>query len=124
VTVEAPDALPPLPAAVEVACYRIALEALTNVARHAQARHCVVRLSLDDRGPEPPAECPPLGSALCLEIVDDGRGITPDARMGAGIVSMRERAIELGGTFTIEQPPEGGARVGARLPLPPGEERP
>ena len=44
---EGPDALPPLPAATEVAAYRIALEALTNAARHAQARRCVLRLAVD-----------------------------------------------------------------------------
>ncbi|MDP9354836.1 MAG: sensor histidine kinase [Chloroflexota bacterium] len=104
VTVAAPDPLPPLPAAVEVAAYRIALEALTNVARHAGARECHVRLAF-------------AGEVLELEIADDGRGITPDARRGAGLQSMRERVEELGGKCAIEPLPGGGTRVTARLPL-------
>ena len=60
VTVDAAGALPPLPAAVEVAAYRIAQEALANVARHAGARRCTLRLELDG------------AEALCLEIGDDG----------------------------------------------------
>ena len=118
VVVEVPDPLPPLPAAVEVAAYRIVLEALTNVVRHAQARHCVVRLALDADTPAPLGEPSARGPALCLEIVDDGRGVAPDARLGAGVVSMRERTGELGGTFTLARQPLGGTRVCARLPLP------
>ena len=135
VTVEAPDRLSPLPAAVEVAAYRIALEALTNVARHAQAHTCAVRLALErttdaglgtaqgNRGQFSP-QSSVLGPALRLEIVDDGRGIAPDARMGAGLLSMRERAAELGGAFTVARLPSGGTRVCARLPLPATEEGP
>ncbi|MBK9714851.1 MAG: GAF domain-containing sensor histidine kinase [Kouleothrix sp.] len=105
VLVDAPEQLPPLPAAVEVAAYRIALEALTNIARHARARSCVVRLSLDGE------------QALCLEIADDGAGMPESARAGVGITSMRERASELGGDLRIEAPVTGGTRVRARLPL-------
>jgi len=108
VTVEAPAILPILPAAVEVAAYRIAQEALTNVARHAEARHCVVRLALDADG-----------EALRVAIEDDGRGCDPDRPMGVGIASMRERAEELGGSWSIERLPSSGTRVGARLPLRP-----
>jgi len=104
VTVEAPTALPPLPAAVEVAAYRIALEALTNVVRHAQAHTCCIILTLSD--------------ALLLDILDDGRGFPPTLRAGVGLASMRERAAELGGTCVIEARPEGGTRVYACLPLP------
>jgi signal transduction histidine kinase len=103
VSVEAPEPLPPLPAAVEVAAYRIAQEALTNVARHARARTCVVRLRLDD--------------ALCLEVQDDGCGMQPDRRSGVGVQSMRARASELGGTWSAEALASGGTRVRARLPL-------
>lgn len=114
VAVEAPEVLPPLPAAVEVAAYRIALEALTNVARHARAGACTLRLALAD------------GRALRLEVVDDGQGIRPPngrgSRMGGlGLASMRERAAELGGSFLVESAPGGGTRVIAELPL---EERP
>ena len=111
VTVEAPGRLPALPAAVEVAAYRIALEALTNVARHAGARHCAIRLALDE-----------AGGALCLEIVDDGVGLRPARHVGVGLVSMRERAAELGGVCAIAALPTGGTRVAARLPLAEGQE--
>jgi signal transduction histidine kinase len=102
------DTLPPLPAAVEVAAYRIAQEALTNVVRHAGAG--TARLSLV-AALGPPAE-------LVVEVVDDGRGLPPARRPGVGLTSMRERAEELGGSCAVLSPPEGGTRVVARLPLP------
>jgi signal transduction histidine kinase len=105
VTVEASPGLGQLPAAVEVAAYRIAQEAITNVARHAEARHCIVRLALDRDG-----------EALRVEIQDDGRGRDPGRPMGVGMVSMRERAEELGGSWVIEALPRGGTLVTARLP--------
>ncbi len=103
VCVDAPEYLPPLPAAVEVATYRIALEALTNAARHARARACVLSLCLNGE--------------LEIEVMDDGVGMGPDTRSGVGLASMRERAAELGGTCVIEPRPGGGTRVVARLPL-------
>jgi signal transduction histidine kinase len=103
IVVDAPDVIPPLPAAVEVAAYRIAAEALTNVARHAQAQRCLVRLAVD--------------GALRLEVLDDGRGLAAACRPGVGLRSMRERAAELGGTCLVEPRPEGGTRVLAHLPL-------
>jgi len=106
VSIEAPEHLPSLPAAVEVVAYRIVQEALTNVMRHAQARTCTIRFQLDDT--------PPL---LYLEIRDDGRGLPPNYRPGMGMHSMRERAAELGGTCVIASLPSGGTLVWARLPL-------
>ncbi|MBZ0280412.1 MAG: GAF domain-containing sensor histidine kinase [Anaerolineae bacterium] len=103
ITLEAPENPPPLPAAVEVAAYRIALEAMTNVSRHAGARHCCVRLSLPD--------------GLCLEVTDDGRGLPNRVQAGVGLTSMRERAEELGGMCIAEALPTGGTGVTARLPL-------
>jgi signal transduction histidine kinase len=103
VMIDAPEDLPSLPAAVEVAAYRIAQEALTNVMRHAQARSCVVRLALDH--------------ALSITIVDDGVGIPSERRSGVGLLSMRERAAELGGACTIEPAASGGTCVRASLPL-------
>jgi signal transduction histidine kinase len=104
VTFEAPDPLPALPAAVEVAAYRIAQEALHNVAQHAQARACAVRLDLGTNG-------------LAVEVVDDGIGIPPGRRSGVGTQSMRERTAELNGRFLIETRDSGGTRVRAELPL-------
>ncbi|WP_296605695.1 sensor histidine kinase [Nocardioides sp.] len=98
------DELGPLPAAVEVAAYRIASEAMTNVARHAGATCCAVRLQVVD-------------GSLLVEVVDDGRGIDPDVLAGVGLVSMRERAAELGGRHEVACPPHGGTVVRAWLPL-------
>jgi two-component system, NarL family, sensor kinase len=104
VTVDAPPHLLALPAAVEVAAYRIAMEAVTNAARHASARQCRLRLSIDD--------------TLEVEVWDDGVGLPAVRRDGVGLAAMRERAAELGGTCLIDGRPGGGTRVLARLPLP------
>jgi len=93
-----------LPAAVEVAAYRIASEALTNVAKHANATACTVRLTAD-------------GETLVVEVADDGAGIAPGTPSGVGLVSLRERAAELGGRCEIECPESGGTVVRASLPL-------
>jgi signal transduction histidine kinase len=103
--IAAPDALPPLPAAVEAAAFRIAQEALTNVARHAQAHHSVVAIAI-------------VGDALRLEIADDGRGLPRDRHAGVGLTSMRERATELGGSFELAAAAGGGTLVRVRIPLP------
>jgi signal transduction histidine kinase len=103
ICVDVPERLPPLPAAVEVAVFRIVQEALTNVVRHSQARACFVRLKLEDR--------------LVVEISDDGRGLPAAPHAGIGLTSMRERAAELGGTCVIEARREGGTRVLVQLPL-------
>jgi signal transduction histidine kinase len=95
-----------LSAAVEVACYRIAQEAITNVVRHSRASSCRVRLSIDEAENE-----------LELEVVDNGVGLPAVHRAGVGMSSMAERAAELGGTCTVAPDPEGGTRVLARLPL-------
>jgi len=98
-----PAELPDLPAAVEVAAYRIAVEAMTNAVRHAGANACRVALWADDM--------------LTIEVTDDGRGLPGEPRPGTGLASMRERAAEVGGDVLIEPRPEGGTRVRARLPL-------
>jgi signal transduction histidine kinase len=105
VSVEAPEQLPSLPAAVEVAAYRIALEAINNAERHAAARTCVVRIALDE-----------AAEVLHVEVTDDGRGIDEDRGTGVGLSSMHERAAELGGWCTVEAPDSGGTRVRAYLP--------
>jgi signal transduction histidine kinase len=95
-----------LPAAVEVAVYRIAQEAMTNVVRHAKASNCWVRIALDEDD-----------DFLRLEIEDDGRGMGEEWRAaGVGLHSMRERAEELGGACTVESLSQGGSRVSAQLP--------
>jgi two-component system NarL family sensor kinase len=102
VRVDAPETLSSLPAAVEVAAYRIATEALTNVVRHANARHCVVRLT--------------VSGTLLVEIADDGRGLRR-SQAGVGLNSMRERAAELGGACSVGADHGGGTLVRAELPL-------
>jgi len=99
---EAPEHLPPLPAAVEVACYRIVQEGLTNVVRHAHAHSCTMHLT--------------NGEQLTIEIIDDGQGLPPAYRCGVGLTSMRERAEELGGSWLIEAGAHGGTRVQAQIP--------
>ena len=101
--VEAAD-LGALPAAVEVAAYRIVGEALTNVGRHAAAATCTIRLA-------------DLGGELLVEVADDGVGIAVDAAAGVGLVSLRERAAELGGRSAVTCPGSGGTVVRAWLPL-------
>ena len=114
ISIDEPERLPPLPAAVEVAAYLIVLEALNNVVRHAGAHRCVVRLVLDE-GPE----------MLCVEVTDDGKGVAADHGTGVGLSSMRERAAELGGSCKVEALPSGGTRVRACLPCGLGDgERP
>lgn len=105
VRVEVVGPLAALPAAIEVAAYRITQEALTNMTRHAKARSCRVNLQA-------------TAAALRVEIVDDGIGLPPEHRAGVGLVSMRERAEELGGTCRIESMPNGGTHVIAELPFP------
>src|SRR3712207_3318247 len=95
-SVETPEELPPLPAAVEVACYRIAQEAMTNVARHAGASNCRVLVALDEEA-----------GVLRLAVEDDGRGIQEEGGAGVGMSSMRERAEELGGGCAVGPRPSG-----------------
>jgi signal transduction histidine kinase len=98
------DPVPPLPAAVELAAFRIVQEALTNISRHARARTATVRIGYDD--------------GVDIEVIDDGVGgaMTP----GNGIGGMRQRATALGGTVQAgPQPGGGGFRVAAHLPVRP-----
>ena len=78
ITIETPEPLPSLPAAVEVATYRIVQEAITNVVRHSQACNCTIRFALNH--------------GLDIEICDDGRGIPTGQRAGVGLTSIRERS--------------------------------
>jgi signal transduction histidine kinase len=106
VYVDSPGRLPPLNAAVEVAAYRIVLEALANVVRHAHAKQCWVRIKHE----------PDL---LRVEVLDDGSGLPASYKPGVGLASMRQRALELGGECRIQSAPEAGMLVTALLPLMP-----
>jgi signal transduction histidine kinase len=97
------DELPELPPGVEVAAYRIVVEAVTNVVRHAAATTASVRLIID-------------GDMLRIEVSDDGVGVDAWA-IGVGTRSMYERAAEVGGELTIEPASGGGTVVTAVLPV-------
>jgi signal transduction histidine kinase len=103
VSVSAPW-MPLLPAAVEVAAYRIATEALTNVARHSGARSSLVALTISE-------------AQLRVSVVDDGIGVNGNRGGGVGLAAMAERAAELGGTCSVSARDEGGTAVVAVLPL-------
>ena len=109
VEVEVAGKAPPLPAAVQLAAYRIIQESLTNAARHAGRARVMVRLSYDD-------------AAVHVEIDDDGKvpsGEGSAIGTGSGITGMRERAAALGGDLSVGFRHGGGFRVSARLPVRP-----
>jgi signal transduction histidine kinase len=103
VEVHGPDPMPPLPAAVEVAAYRIALEAMTNAQRHGGGNLCTVTIALN--------------GGLVVSVADNGVGFAPDTRRGVGLTSMRERAAELGGTLAVDSAAATGTTVRATLPM-------
>jgi signal transduction histidine kinase len=96
----------PLPPRVEVALYRVCQEALTNVARHANASRVTVRLVAT------PEE-------VRLVVQDDGRGFDPScvADDRHGLVGMRERVGMIGGSLKVGGDPDGGTRVEVKVPL-------
>jgi signal transduction histidine kinase len=106
IEVNIPDLLPALPAAVEVALYRISQEALANVVQHSGARRCMVWLNMNE-----------AGSQIQLDICDDGKGLASEQRKNVGLYSMVVRAVEIGGTCTIDSEAAGGVTVRVRLPV-------
>jgi len=92
---------------VEVALFRIAQEALNNVAKHAHATSVVISIGS-------------AGSEFRMSVVDDGVGLRPHAasqpRAGFGLVTMRERALAVGGRFNVEGLPQGGTRITVQVP--------
>ncbi len=104
ITLDLTEELPALPAAIEVAAYRIAMEAVTNAVRHSGAGTCSLSLGIN--------------GGLELEIVDDGVGLgSGSSESGVGITSMRERTSELGGAFRVDSVRGGGTLVHVMLPL-------
>lgn len=103
VQVDGPQTVPPLPAAVEVAAFRIASEAMTNAARHSGASRCTVEVEVD--------------GTHGITVSDNGRGAGQLTSRGFGWTSMSERAGELGGSCTISSRVAGGVVVRALLPL-------
>jgi len=95
-----------VPPVVDAAGYRIVQESLTNVLRHAAARHADVRVCYEP-------------AAARLSVADDGRGGTPPDGVGRGLAGMRERAHALGGRVRAGPRDGGGFEVHAVLPYPP-----
>jgi two-component system sensor histidine kinase UhpB len=92
----------PLPAFgpdVEIVLYRVAQEGLTNALRHAHASHICLELAPHD------------GRRVKLEIADDGRGLDSDAREGAGLRGMRERALSIGAQLDIDSIRDAGVTI-------------
>jgi signal transduction histidine kinase len=102
VRITADEATDGLPAAVEVATFLIAQEALRNIVRHARATEAQITIV--------------VGPPLVLDVTDDGIGYQSPRAGGIGIQTMRERAVELGGSFEIAGGPGGGTQVRAVLP--------
>ncbi|MCB0212033.1 MAG: GAF domain-containing sensor histidine kinase [Anaerolineae bacterium] len=103
VSLKTPPNIPDLPAAIEVAVYRITQEALTNVIAHAHARHCTITLQID--------------TDVHLEIHDDGCGLPSYPCHGLGLNSMQNRAAQLGGKCRIDSVPGRGVCLHVQLPL-------
>ena len=93
-----------LPPGLEAALYRIAQEALTNAARHAEARTVQVRLGR-------------ANDALVLVVADDGRGLDPAKPSGRGLLGMRERVAAYGGVLTLAPASPHGLVLRAEFPL-------
>ena len=105
---ELPDENRACDGARATAVFRIFQEALTNVAKHAQATLVVVRLHVDD-------------GWITLEVTDDGRGIPPagaPTSSSLGVLGMRERARLFGGTVDLRDAPGGGTTLLAKIPCP------
>ncbi len=98
------NGLPELPAATEVAAFRITQEALTNAIRHANASHVLASITVED-------------DELVVRVRDNGNGLAGSRDDGVGLSAMRERAEELGGSFDIRVEPTLGTTIDARIPL-------
>jgi two-component system, NarL family, sensor kinase len=103
ITMHVPNDLPQLSAAIEVATYRIVVEGMTNIVRHAGATKCDIRLSVN--------------SGLMIKIEDNGTGNPAQVHPGVGLTAMRERAEELGGSLALSAGSAGGLLIIVQLPL-------
>lgn len=112
VEIEVDQAPPRLPAHIEVALFRIVQEAITNIAKHAEARHVTIRLSFD-------------GDGVTVGVADDGRGFDVDRALGltapgtesVGLLGMQERVRLLNGRMEIHSTEGGGTSVSVRAPI-------
>lgn len=97
-----PDSFPKLPAAVEIALYRITQEAVHNVIKHSASNYCLVNLEVNDY--------------VILRIQDNGKGFTIPVAKGVGLDSMQERAVENGGTLEVQSVLNQGTSITAKFP--------
>jgi len=100
---------PPMPGWIECGLAMVLREAVTNIARHAQAGEATIALRIE-------------GDAVLLEVADDGRGGV--SANGNGLAGMRERVAALGGTLHIDSPRGAGTRLSVRVPLGQGDAAP
>ena len=103
VDVRVPE-LPPVPAAVEVALYRVVQEAVTNVVKHAAATRARIAVAV-------------CGNEVRLDVTDNGAGGARTRAGGVGLAGMRDRVEEIGGTLRLSSRPGGGTTVAVVLPL-------
>lgn len=99
-----PEALGPLPEAVQITAYRLVQEAITNVIKHADAHRVEISVRQEE-------------DSLAVSVTDDGRGIEGSPHGGLGLLGMRERVLAAGGIFDIESHPGQGFRINAVFPL-------
>jgi signal transduction histidine kinase len=98
-----PPSVSTLPAAIEIATYRIIQESISNVIRHSNATECIIKITMTN--------------FIKIEITDNGKGISFNSKKGIGIASMRERTEELNGTFHVISTPELGVSIQAMFPF-------
>ncbi len=104
IEVHTPAVMPPLAAAVEVAAFRVAQEALTNAVRHSGATECIVDVEAGD-------------DELRVRVTDNGTGLVQTRPGGIGLAGMHERASEIGGSLLLCAQPGSGTTVTLCLPL-------
>jgi len=104
ITLEIDPALPDFIDVYNVILYRVLQEALTNIAKHAQASRVWVELNVED-------------STINLVVQDNGRGLQPTENKGIGITGMQERLSLVGGKLLLHSPSEGGTILSASLPM-------
>lgn len=92
-----------LPAAIEIATYRIIQESISNVIRHSNATECIIKITMNNY--------------LTIEITDNGKGISTISKKGIGMASMRERTEELNGTFHVISTSKQGVSIQAIFPF-------
>jgi signal transduction histidine kinase len=100
----------PLPPEIEITLFRVAQEAMTNIARHAEAKQVLITVEFQD-------------GTISFEVEDDGRGFDPAVRvahpagLGVGLMGMRERVELIGGKFELDSRPHGGTHIRVEVPL-------